>query len=104
VAIPSLAGNLYRRVKSPKRVRASAYAYASEGEYSPEVEKLHRINRFGLEAITGRRQFYYAEYLALLTAENIVIAYQSRKAAENWAVWYADNPRLAQILLDIENE
>ena len=83
-------------------MKALAYAHASEGKYSPEIEKLRRIERFGLEAVTGRRTFYFNEYSRLIVAENIAIAYQSRKHSTNWAQWAQDNPVLAKMLTDIE--
>lgn len=83
-------------------MKALAYAYASERKYSPEIEKLRRIERFGLEAVTGRRVFYHAEYRHLITAENIVYAYETRKRAANWVAWTVSNPKLAELLAEIE--
>lgn len=66
------------------------------------MEQLGRIDRFGLEAVTGRRVFLFGEFLRLRTAENIVNSYRSRQQASNWAEWMESNPRLAQILADVE--
>ena len=89
-------------------MKSDAYAYASEGHYSPEIEKLYRIDRFGLKAITGRDVFFHAELKHLLVAENIVIAYKSRKAHEasegGWGEWENKNPILAQILIEIKTQ
>lgn len=63
---------------------------------------LAKIDRFGLEAITGRRQFYYGELRRLILAENIVTAYQTRKRSENWAAWAENNPVMAKILAEAE--
>mgnify|MGYP001563942113 CR=1 FL=1 len=93
---------LHWGVRSPKRVKADAYAHASEGLHSREIEKLHRIDRFGLEAVTGRRVFYLYELQRLICAENIETAYRSRQQAANWAEWVQSNPRLANILAEAE--
>lgn len=76
--------------------------HASEGRHSEEIEKLRRIERFGLEAITGRKVFNYNEYKKLIVAENIVYAYNSRKQSVNWVEWAQSNPELAQMLAEIE--
>jgi hypothetical protein len=66
------------------------------------MEFLKRVERFGLEAVTGRRQFYHAEYKRMIYAENIVIAYKSRAREDNWAAWAMSNPAMASILADAE--
>ena len=68
--------------------------------HSREIEKLHRIERFGLEAITGRRTFLFGEYCRMIAAENIITAYESSKRSVNWAEWTESNPRLAEILAE----
>lgn len=61
------------------------------------------MERFGLEAITGRRQFYHAEYRRMIYAENIVMSYKSRARSNgNWAAWASENPSQAEILADAE--
>lgn len=77
----------------------AAYAHAESGAHSPELTMLAQIDRFGLEAITGRRQFYFGELRRLIIAENIVNAYRARASAENWAVWAMENPIMAKLLL-----
>jgi len=79
-----------------------AYNHASVGQYSPEVVRLQQIDRFGLEAITGRRQFYYGELRRLIIADNIVKAFHSRAHATNWAEWTRDNPIMAELLAKAE--
>lgn len=69
-----------------------------------EIEKLHRIERFGLEPITGRRVFLHGEYRRLIAAESIVIAYESRKRSVNWTEWKQSNPKLADLLFEAEKE
>jgi hypothetical protein len=83
-------------------VKALAYAHASEGAYSPEIGKLMSIDRFGVEAITGRRILYFREYRHMIHAENIVNAYASRARSSNWVEWKTSNPRLAEILAEAE--
>jgi hypothetical protein len=84
-------------------VKREAYEYASRGAYSPEIDMLGKIERFGLEAITGRRQFYYGELRRLLYAESIVNAYKSRARSKNWVDWVRENPGSTAILSDVEN-
>lgn len=79
-----------------------ALAHARDGLYSPEIETLKLIDRFGIEAVTGRRQFYYGELRRLVVAENIVSAYQSRAGSENWAEWSAKYPAQAALLAKVE--
>lgn len=66
------------------------------------MEKLKRIDRFGLEAVTGRKIFYFHEYKRLIYAENVVLAFESRKHSTNWAEWLESNPGLATILQEAE--
>jgi hypothetical protein len=66
------------------------------------MEKLKRIDRFGLEAVTGRRVFYFSEIRRLIYAENIVNAYESRARSKNWVEWATTNPRQAELLAEAE--
>ena len=81
---------------------ADAYRHANENKHSPEISMLASIDRFGLEAITGRRQFYFYEYNRLIIAENIVNAYRSRAESQNWSEWARKNPELAHLLTSAE--
>lgn len=83
-------------------MKSSAYLYAAEGFYSQEIDTLAKIDRFGLEAITGRRQFYFGELRRLTIAENIVRFYQSRAASSNWAEWTNSHPAQANMLFEAE--
>jgi hypothetical protein len=80
----------------------SAFLHAREGQYSPEIDLLRKIDRFGIEAITGRRQFYFGELRAMILAENIVTAYKNRAQSENWATWARANPAMAEMLVEAE--
>lgn len=77
--------------------------YASASRYSPEIVKLIKIDRFGLEAITGRKVFYVSEYRRLIVAENIVAAFRMREKAKNWVDWMKENKELAGLLHEAEN-
>ena len=81
-------------------MKSDAYGHASEGLHSREIEKLRRIERFGLKAITGRDIFLFHEYICLITADNIVSSYESRARSANWAEWAQSNPRMAGILAE----
>lgn len=50
--------------------------------------------------MTGRKVFYHAEYAHLVTAENILVAYQSRSRTEDWAAWANEKPQLFTILAE----
>jgi hypothetical protein len=60
------------------------------------------IERFGLEAMTGRRQFYFGELRRLIHAENIQFAFQSRARHGNWVTWEKENPELRKMLIEAE--
>jgi hypothetical protein len=83
-------------------VKSDAYKHADEGHYSPEIDTLHKIDRFGLEAITGRKQFFYGELRRMIYAENIITAYKSRAQSNDWAKWIKDNPTAAEMLAEAE--
>lgn len=47
----------------------------------------------------------FSEYCRMIAAENILIAYRSRKASESangWGAWGQENPELERILIDAE--
>jgi hypothetical protein len=66
------------------------------------MDNLQKIDRFGVEAILGRKQFYYGELRRMILAENIVTAYHARAQSESWAAWAAKNPTLERILNEAE--
>jgi hypothetical protein len=55
-----------------------------------------------LEAVTGRKVFYYSELRRLILAENIVKAFYDRAKAKDWAKWTQENPVLADLLFEAE--
>jgi len=64
------------------------------------------IDRFGVEAVLGRKELSAGEMKRMFTVENIVNAFQSRKAAMddgNVAEWAKNNPFYVSILADVEN-
>jgi len=63
---------------------------------------LQKIDRFGVEAILGRRQLYFGETRRMILAENIATAYRARKQSENWAQWAQANPIMEKILIETE--
>jgi hypothetical protein len=60
-----------------------------------------RIEAFGVEAVLGRR-LTVGEMNRIKAAQNVYHARKSRDAAENWAKWAEDNPRLSEILIHVE--
>ena len=68
----------------------------------PELALLAYIDRFGVRAILGRDVLRANEVLSMMIAENVVKAYLSRKASENWGKWASENPRYDDLLKSIE--
>ena len=77
---------------------AAAYGYASDGNSSPEMEMLHRIDRFGVHAVMGRPVLYEREIRAMTAANNVVAAYRDRAKATSWEAWLKENPELGDLL------
>lgn len=63
---------------------------------------LRKIERFGIEAITGRRQFYFGELNRMLYADNIANAFKARSRSDNWTEWTRNNPVFANALMEAE--
>ncbi len=55
-----------------------------------------------MEAVTGRKVLYYGEVRRMIAAENVVLAYLSRKSYENWGKWAQEHPDLEKILNEVE--
>lgn len=81
-----------------------AYKSAEVGRYlSKELQILSKIDRFGIEAILGRKTFYFGELKKMILAENVFLAYQARKnTKQDWAKWTDENPDSAKLLFDVE--
>lgn len=77
---------------------ARAYAYAAgDGPSSREIETGQVLDRYGAQSVFGG-PVPYNTMLRIATAENIVAAFKSRAAAENWAQWGNDNPEQHRLL------
>jgi hypothetical protein len=76
--------------------------YASEGHYSAEIDLLAKIDRFGVEAVLGKKVLYFGELRKMIYAENLVTAYRSRTQSQNWASWVNEHPVWADMLADAE--
>ena len=77
---------------------AAAYAYADGGHISREALLISYIERFGVQAVMGRAHLGAGEMMRMITAENIVMAYQARADSENWAEWAAKNKKASRLL------
>ena len=80
---------------------AAAYRYADGGNTSPEVRLLSYIDRFGVEAVMGRKTLYAGEMRRMIHAESIVRAYKERSRA-NAADWVKENPEMSDILREAQ--
>lgn len=87
-----------------------AYQYATgiknaDGMPPPkpgELILLSYIDRFGVEEVTGNRVLSFGDARRMITAENIVEAYNDRKRSGNWGEWADKNPAAANLLKHIE--
>lgn len=62
-----------------------------------ELYMLEYIDRFGATNVLGR-PLGYGEIQRMVIAENIVRAYNARKASDNWAVWAQKNREANRLL------
>ena len=71
---------------------AAAYAVADGGplEISPELLLARELNRWGVQAVTGR-PLYHHELIRLRAAERVISAYSARKNSKSWAEWAQAN-------------
>jgi hypothetical protein len=84
-------------------VTVEAYLYVAEDAPPPfELNLLSYIDRFGVRAVLGRDDLSAGEIRGMIMAENVVNAYLSRKASDNWGKWAADNPKMDELLKRIE--
>lgn len=67
-----------------------------------ELRLLHAVDRYGVEAVFGRKQLYAGEMRRMNYAENLVNIFNSRKAAMNVVVWTQSNPAQALFLEDAD--
>lgn len=81
---------------------AEAYLYASRGRYCVEVDKLRKIERFGVYAVTGKQELYYGEVCKMVFVENIVNAYHARANAPDPSRWLDANGEMGNLLAECE--
>jgi hypothetical protein len=67
-----------------------------------ELILLSYIDRFGVEAVTGKNILPFGDARRMIVAENIVEAYRDRKKSGNWAEWAEKNPSAAELLRQVE--
>jgi len=68
------------------------YGYCeNEAPQPEELILLGYIDRFGAQAILGRT-LSAREVRAMVLAENVMRAYRTRKAAQNWVEWAKQHP------------
>lgn len=80
---------------------AAAYRHADGGKYSSQIRLLQYIDRFGVEAVMGRKQLYAGEMRRMIHAENIVNAYRQRNQMEA-AEFVKENPDMSRMLLEAQ--
>lgn len=76
---------------------AAAYRYADGGQDVPprDLVLLRYIERFGVEAIMGRRALGAGEIRRMTIVEHIIRLYEQRAQSANWAAWESENPDAA---------
>ena len=80
---------------------AAAYRHADGGKHSPEIRLLQYIDRFGVEAVMGRKTLFAGEMRQMIHAENVVRAYRERLDG-NAAEWVKDNPEMNKLLYEAQ--
>ena len=84
-------------------MKAAALTYAQgDGPMPAELMLGRMIERYGTQAVLHRDYIGAGEAFAMNTAENIVNAYKSREASENWAEWAQKYPEMCQTLAGVE--
>ena len=63
-----------------------------------ELELMGYVTRFGAAAVFGRTPGA-GELRRMIAAENVVNAYNARKASENWAEWASAYPAANRLLI-----
>lgn len=79
---------------------AEAYAYAEgNGELPKELKLAQYIDRFGVEAVTGKKVLGARDIYRITVAENVVRAYADVKKASSYPAWANEHPEMAKLLL-----
>ena len=60
------------------------------------------IDKYGVEAITGKRILRPGLLRRIRHVRTIINAFELRKKAESWSAWGSENPELADILVEAE--
>ena len=80
---------------------AAVYGYAETGGQQPdELILLGYIDRYGVEQVLGKRQLSAKEIREMTLADNVLRAYRSRQASENWAAWAEAHPGENRLLIE----
>lgn len=86
-----------------------AYNYAADdGECPREIELLRHIERFGVEAVLGKRVIGAKEARRMTYLNNVVTAYHSRESFRdregkpNWSEWAGAYPFYNRVLIAAE--
>jgi hypothetical protein len=61
------------------------------------MEMMKRIERFGVQGCMGRT-LYEREIRRMIAANNVVVAFEMRKAATSWEVFQKEHPELGDLL------
>ena len=80
---------------------AAAYRHADGGKHSPEIRILQYIDRFGVEAVMGRKTLFDHEMRRMIHAENVARAYRERLGG-NAAEWVKENPEMNKMLYEAQ--
>jgi hypothetical protein len=60
-----------------------------------ELATLYAIDRFGVQAVTGRVTLRARDIRAMTVADTVVRTYRSRQNADSTAHWEWENPQMA---------
>lgn len=79
-----------------------AYRYAEGGDPKPPKPKYlllaDYIDRFGVEAVMGRRVLSAGEMRCMAVQQNIYAAFRNRERSKDWAKWANTYPEQAELL------
>ena len=67
----------------------------------PDLRLLNYIDRFGVEAVMGRKVLYAHEMRRMIHSENLVNGYKERSKA-NAAEWVEKNQGMAKLLREAQ--
>lgn len=80
-----------------------AYEYADGlGRKPHELQLADFLDHFGHTAVLGVRQLSAGELYRMNVAKNVYNAKKSRSKAEDWTKWTRENPKAAELLVEVE--